>query len=206
MPRTFSAGEGDDAPDMQDVDATLSVILTALELHDKGDSTDATERAAFLLSGPITTEALEDVGNEDVDAAKRSSNTGPETTSALPSVRMRDSKLGVSRGGEKRMHKGRDVAGSASTQPTFVDTVMLPLYDDHARHWLLMVVDLRRRWFTVYDSLPPNWPDQQHKRAVLVTRAKVAASVPLMKVDTYTDIVGWPILNPSCPTQTKYNT
>ncbi|KAJ8439631.1 hypothetical protein Cgig2_021007 [Carnegiea gigantea] len=33
--------------------------------------------------------------------------------------------------------------------------VMLPLYDDLVQHWLLMVVDLRRRQFAVYDSLPP---------------------------------------------------
>lgn len=80
---------------------------------------------------------------------------------------------------------------------------MLLFYDDHVRHWLLMVVQLQRRRFAVSDSLPPNQPDQQHKRAALVTRAKVAISVPLMKVDTYTDIVGWPVLNSSCPTQTN---
>ena len=35
---------------------------------------------------------------------------------------------------------------------------------------------------------------------------KVVVSVPLMKVDTYMDIIAWPVIHPTCPTQSKYNT
>ncbi|KAJ8446383.1 hypothetical protein Cgig2_019276 [Carnegiea gigantea] len=311
-----------------DANATLSVILAALELHDTGDSADATERAAFVLSGLIMTEVVEEVGDDEVDAVERSSETSPHTTSVSRSPapceagqrevvqgttvgRKRDAKHlcagreRVSEGcpsqrsrgqGRGFLHKWRpppqttmctskvlsadDILEEASvgkfrsyqkhpvllpirtmpdrnifhlllailmlTDPTHVSTcktewklspdgksldvlintqlnptleqVMLPLHDEHAWHWLLMAVNLQRRQFTVYDSLPPNRPDHQHKRTALVTRAvhpsimsvlpvprhdKVAVSAPLMTVDTYTNIVGWPVLNLSCPTQTN---
>ena len=32
--------------------------------------------------------------------------------------------------------------------------VLMPLYDGLARHWLLMVVDLKHRHVVVYNSLP----------------------------------------------------
>ncbi|KAJ8428407.1 hypothetical protein Cgig2_024553 [Carnegiea gigantea] len=50
--------------------------------------------------------------------------------------------------------KSLDVLINTQLNPT-VEQVMLPLYDEHTRHWLLMVVDLQCRRFTVYDSLPP---------------------------------------------------
>ncbi|KAJ8425355.1 hypothetical protein Cgig2_021918 [Carnegiea gigantea] len=42
MPRTSSVGDGGDASDTQDADATLSVILAALAMHDTAEFADAT--------------------------------------------------------------------------------------------------------------------------------------------------------------------
>jgi len=49
--------------------------------------------------------------------------------------------------------------------------VLLPLYDDHARHWLLLRADLQERSFFVYDSCPASRASDKEERKLLVHRA-----------------------------------
>ncbi|KAJ8430119.1 hypothetical protein Cgig2_007092 [Carnegiea gigantea] len=56
--------------------------------------------------------------------------------------------------------------------------VVVPLFDDRARRWLLLQVDLRRRCMYVYDSLPPSKARDKHDRKMLVDRAVKISSLP----------------------------
>ncbi|KAJ8422830.1 hypothetical protein Cgig2_022181 [Carnegiea gigantea] len=49
-----------------DAHANLSVILTALDLDEKGQSVEATERASFVLPGATMTEAIQEAYDSDV--------------------------------------------------------------------------------------------------------------------------------------------
>lgn len=84
-----------------------------------------------------------------------------------------------------------------------VTQVLMPLYDGLAHHWLLMAMDLNHRYIAVYDSLPPTQATDQHHRQGLLTHAKLAIRLALMKVDFYTVILTWEVIHPACPSQTK---
>ena len=49
--------------------------------------------------------------------------------------------------------------------------ILLPLIDQHVRHWLLLQVDLRQRCFFVYDSCSAAWGRDKEERKLLINRA-----------------------------------
>jgi len=49
--------------------------------------------------------------------------------------------------------------------------VLVPLFDERARHWLLLQVDLRHQCMCVYDSLPPTKAKDKHERKSCIDQA-----------------------------------
>jgi len=67
--------------------------------------------------------------------------------------------------------------------------MLVPLFDDHARHWLLLQVDLRLRCMCVYYSLHPSKAKDKHERKMLVDCAVKISSLhhsPLMSLSRFT--------------------
>ncbi|KAJ8443353.1 hypothetical protein Cgig2_015834 [Carnegiea gigantea] len=90
-----------------------------------------------------------------------------------------------------------------------VPTVLVPLFDYHARHWLLLQVDLRRRCVCVR-FLPPSKAKDKHERKMLVDRVvkisslKVVVALAVMKTDIYTNALMWDLIHVDFPQQDKY--
>ncbi|KAJ8423551.1 hypothetical protein Cgig2_007082 [Carnegiea gigantea] len=100
--------------------------------------------------------------------------------------------------------------------------VLVPLFDEHVRHWLLLQVDLHRRCMCVYDSLPPTKAKDMQERKLCIDRAvkisslhhsplmprprfssnlKVAIALAVMKTDIYTDALTWDLVHVDYPQQ-----
>uniref|UniRef100_A0A7C9AB45 Ubiquitin-like protease family profile domain-containing protein n=1 Tax=Opuntia streptacantha TaxID=393608 RepID=A0A7C9AB45_OPUST len=94
-------------------------------------------------------------------------------------------------------------AALPAKMPDGLQQVLLPLYDEHARHWLLLRADLQERSFFVYDSCPASRASDNEERKLLVHRASTAVALPLMQSDLYGDALTWEKVDVDCPSQSK---
>jgi len=70
--------------------------------------------------------------------------------------------------------------------------VLLPLIDEHARHWLLLQADLQRRCFFVYDSCPASRGRDKEEQKLLVDRGfNFVLSSPTSSFSPLTDSPVW---------------
>ena len=104
------------------------------------------------------------------------------------------------------------------------------MFDDPAKHWLLLQVDLRERCFYVYDSLPAAKKQDSQRRQQLVNCAvnilparplymmhhafcpvtssllclqKIVVGLSLMRGEHLGDVLTWEVMGADCPRQQK---
>jgi len=69
---------------------------------------------------------------------------------------------------------------------------MLPLIDEHARHWLLLQADLQQQCFFVYDSCPASQGRDKEERKLLIDLVvKFSLSSPTSSYAPFTDSLIW---------------
>ncbi|KAJ8425180.1 hypothetical protein Cgig2_010789 [Carnegiea gigantea] len=76
--------------------------------------------------------------------------------------------------------------------------VFLPLFDSPSQHWLLLVADVKKRRFSVYDSLRCK---RDAPRRHLLFSAKIAIGLALTKLAEFTDVLRLDMDNADCPQQ-----